>query len=708
MAPVPPLIIFGIICLSVQSLLPNPIRVAERIDILLSNLNRPFTHRNRGSLSYLCIYRSELIRMKMIAFSVFLLLYGNMLPAQWLITTNQSTRVHDYDVVPFGKNARAKGQYAFFGRAESMLENAVTEGIDPFQTMVVAPGFSTRPVPAWKVPLAAHLSFPENAPVFCYTNLYTRNVRSFTVWLHNTTGFWMGKEIALSGEKYTGPIEFAYNGRDIKIREGREMTEKEPAKMPLDEASEIDSILVTLTPVNENRPAECVIGECRLFQRRNIAHHSRAMFLYDYTGDTAFRPKQQVNRQFGSSYPFAQLVSQVNFAPSDFFFTADSAYSDAEREKAFFRLVRFMFEKYPFYREHKLDRQYFLAKLNDIERSGAGFQSQLHALQSLIRQYHDGHFRLDMGNEEKRIMGPIAARSFSNGVCISVVFDEAIRQQITPGMKIRTVNAVPVEQYIDSLARNEYGDSRERTELAISRLFYGKQNDSVRLELEDSAGAVKQVKFSYAGKITPPERFRPKHFQFYTNPEKWGYLRVNFWTMGSWINFFNLADTLKTLKGIVFDLRGNPGGAEIEPMRVASCFLKQPVSYAYCRYSANSVPVANILVPNPFLDLSHLQVKVLVDNKTACASEQFINILKKAVHAKVIGARATAGSYANAAYFYFPGNITLTTNVMQKTYLDDKGSSIEFTGIKPDKLVTLNSYKDLFGYDDKVLKEAMK
>lgn len=516
--------------------------------------------------------------MKKIAFSIGYLLSCSIAPAQWLVTTNQSVKDHVYDIVPLGKEAQVKEQYVFFGRAETMQENAVQGGISPVSNIRIDPAFSgNAEALGWKVPFTVPVAFPANQPLFCYVNLFTRNVRSFTVWLHNTRGFWMGKEINLAGEKYSGPVEFAYNGKDIRIREGASMSEADPAKMPLDEACQIDGMLLLLSKKNETLPADFIIGECALFQRRNISGHSRAMFLYDYTGDTAFRPLQQVNRQFGSSYPFAQLVSQVNFSPSDFFFTPDTMYSEAKQQTAFFKLIRFMFNKYPFYEEHKLNRQYFLSQLYHIEHSGSGFQAQLRSLQSLIRQYHDGHFRLDMGNEEKRILGGIAARSFSNGLCISAVFDEALKQQVAPGMKLNTINAMPVQRYVDSLAGIEYGDSLERIDLAVSRLFYGRQNDSLNLELEDSTGMVRHVKLTYSRKITPPEQFRPKHFQFYTNADKWGYLRVNFWNMGSWINFFNLADTLKTLKGIVFDLRGNPGGAEIEPMRVASCFLKKPV-----------------------------------------------------------------------------------------------------------------------------------
>jgi C-terminal processing protease CtpA/Prc len=649
-------------------------------------------------------------RCRKLSLVIFFCIVFNEIRSQWIITSNRSAKESVLDLVPFAKSFAVPGEFAFFGHAEKMGENVVTSGVNPFSYKYANPALTgSEKTLIWQIGLKKPVNFNEGQPILFYINLYTRNVGSITVWIHYNKGYWAGKDVTIKNEKYTGPIEFAFNGKEIKVVADMQLPAEEttPAKL-LESHSGIDSVLLVINKKDKQLQAESIVGECMLFQRKNEDTKAKAMFFYDFTGDEGHKPNNVSNTSFGTAYPLSRLVSYVDFTSPFYNFIPDTAYDKPRQEKAFFDLIGLVFKKYPYYKEHRLDSMQFKIQLEKIIATAGDFNAKLLLLQSLVRQFHDGHFRLDIGGEEKKILGAIAARSFKNGVFVSAVFDESVKAKIAPGMKITAINTMPVDQYIDSLARYEYGDSLERVDLSVSRLFYGKTNDSVQLRLVDSTGIVSTARLTYSGKVSAPERFRPKNFHFFTTKDQWGYLRINSWTMGNWVSFFNLGDTLKTLKGIIFDLRGNPGGAEIEPMRVASCFLKQPIPYALCLYGSTPSNGANTLIPNKFLNLSWLKVKILVDHKTACASEQFINVLKLAVGATVIGARPTAGCYSNAAYFYFPGNVVLTTNVMQKTFLNERGKTIEFSGIKPDYLVTLSSYKDLFGYDDKILKEALE
>ena len=98
---------------------------------------------------------------------------------------------------------------------------------------------------------------------------------------------------------------------------------------------------------------------------------------------------------------------------------------------------------------------------------------------------------------------------------------------------------------------------------------------------------------------------------------------------------------------------------------------------------------------------------VLVDGKTACASELFAASLKKNCSATIVGSERTNGAYANAAYMYLPYGIVVKTNILSKTYLTSDRTSIQHNGLQPDLVVQITDYKDLLPYEDKVLKSAL-
>ena len=157
------------------------------------------------------------------------------------------------------------------------------------------------------------------------------------------------------------------------------------------------------------------------------------------------------------------------------------------------------------------------------------------------------------------------------------------------------------------------------------------------------------------------------------------------------------------------DLRGNPGGFEIEAIKIASCFIKHPFEYCTQKYStANKVYAGKTIIkPNTFMNLADSKVIILVDNKTACASESFTMMLKKTNAAVIVGSANTSGSFSTVYSFHLPENISLSANVLSKTYVTNEHNILENKGINPDVLVSINSYSDLYGYNDKVLEAAM-
>jgi len=148
----------------------------------------------------------------------------------------------------------------------------------------------------------------------------------------------------------------------------------------------------------------------------------------------------------------------------------------------------------------------------------------------------------------------------------------------------------------------------------------------------------------------------------------------------------------------------------VEADRILSCFIDRPVPATRCeyRYNEDSVEEAtNMITPNPYLKLRNLSVIILVDNRTACASEIFTSILKNHSGATVIGTERTSGAYASGETFYLPFHIVLKTDILTKFTPPAGELPIEYTGISPDIYVPIDSFLDLYPYNDKVLATAV-
>ncbi|MCO6430026.1 MAG: S41 family peptidase [Deltaproteobacteria bacterium] len=132
------------------------------------------------------------------------------------------------------------------------------------------------------------------------------------------------------------------------------------------------------------------------------------------------------------------------------------------------------------------------------------------------------------------------------------------------------------------------------------------------------------------------------------------------------------------LKGLILDLRNNPGGLLTQAIRVSDMFLKEGVIvytdgrvenqkqkfYAHSRGTEPDYPVV-----------------VLVNNGSASASEIVAGALKDHGRALILGTQTFGkGSVQTITPLENGGALTLTTAL----YYTKSGNSIQLTGVKPD------------------------
>ncbi|MFS0781543.1 S41 family peptidase [Bacillus sp. 1P06AnD] len=144
----------------------------------------------------------------------------------------------------------------------------------------------------------------------------------------------------------------------------------------------------------------------------------------------------------------------------------------------------------------------------------------------------------------------------------------------------------------------------------------------------------------------------------------------------------------KGMKGLVLDLRGNPGGIMQEAIKISSMFVPndEVVLQVQDRAGNKQVFKSNNNGQNKF------PMVVLVDGGSASASEIVAAALSESADIKLVGEKTFGkGTVQNAKDFKDGSNIKFTT----AKWLTPKGNWIHKKGIQPDVKVELPSYAHL-------------
>lgn len=164
-------------------------------------------------------------------------------------------------------------------------------------------------------------------------------------------------------------------------------------------------------------------------------------------------------------------------------------------------------------------------------------------------------------------------------------------------------------------------------------------------------------------------------------------------------------DRKEPLKGIVLDVRNNPGGLLDQAVAVASLFLNQGEIVSTrarneedtLRYSAKGKDITE-----------GLPIVVLINNGSASASEIVAGALQDHKRAVVLGEKSFGkGSVQTVVPLGNDGAMRLTT----ARYYTPSGRSIQATGIEPDIVVhpaKLEEYTNEYGFSEAEYTNALK
>jgi carboxyl-terminal processing protease len=142
-------------------------------------------------------------------------------------------------------------------------------------------------------------------------------------------------------------------------------------------------------------------------------------------------------------------------------------------------------------------------------------------------------------------------------------------------------------------------------------------------------------------------------------------------------------ETQDNLRGIVLDLRSNPGGLVDESAEIADEFLDQGTIYT-ARHRGQIVDEVSAKSGGSFV---HVPMVVLVNEYSASAAELLAGALQDQKRATIVGAN-TFGKGSVQTILDLPGGAGMRLTTAR--YYTPSGHSVQADGIHPDVLVELN------------------
>lgn len=179
-----------------------------------------------------------------------------------------------------------------------------------------------------------------------------------------------------------------------------------------------------------------------------------------------------------------------------------------------------------------------------------------------------------------------------------------------------------------------------------------------------------------------------------------GYIRFNMWIMPQMAKIREAVRSMKDTDGIIFDLRGNPGGIGGMATGVAGLLVSEQASLGSMKTRQSEQKFIVYPQPAPYAG----KVVVLIDYASASTSEVFAAGLQEIGRATVVG-ETSAGGVLPSIFDTLP-----TGAIFQYAISDYKSPNnvlIENRGVIPDREIKLNRQALLKGRDSQI-EESIK
>ncbi|MCK5601370.1 hypothetical protein KAR91_05870, partial [Candidatus Pacearchaeota archaeon] len=148
------------------------------------------------------------------------------------------------------------------------------------------------------------------------------------------------------------------------------------------------------------------------------------------------------------------------------------------------------------------------------------------------------------------------------------------------------------------------------------------------------------------------------------------------------------------IRGLILDLRGNPGGPPLATREISAFFLKGGDDFAF--FQKKGHPKALLDVPKIPGELHYDgPMVILINEKSGSASELFSGILQRKGRAVLMG-QNSAGQVFLKSMFHFSDD-SMALLITGRGHHPD-GAVFSFNGLTPDRIIAKDEEIDIIDY----------
>jgi carboxyl-terminal processing protease len=271
-----------------------------------------------------------------------------------------------------------------------------------------------------------------------------------------------------------------------------------------------------------------------------------------------------------------------------------------------------------------------------------------------------------------------------------------------PGCVIESIDNEPIVRLVEAAEADLPPHLNDRAQLnsvvdEVAARFFGDPGTSVRLgyrDVDDSLRAVTLEMKPRPGKTILSDDFPPLYVDFNVRRLAGDIAHVTFSAFLPPVNerFAAVVDSMSDLRGLIIDIRGNPGGSHEIGEAIASKLIQDETLFSIFKYRDRTETV--VLQPAP--PVFDGPVVILIDAMNASASERFSACMQSIGRAVVVGDRSP-GLVGPSEIKRLPNGTSFMFLVAQS--LTPDGTVLEGHGVEPDITVSLDGRALLTGVD---------
>jgi len=351
-------------------------------------------------------------------------------------------------------------------------------------------------------------------------------------------------------------------------------------------------------------------------------------------------------------------------------------------------------------------------KLADDAESDKDFMKLMNDMLRELKVSHYSVFRM----EKKAGGGSPLLSEGGLGIDLRLYGDDAVitymdpdfpaaKAGMKPGYAIKSINGMPVQEMIDEEKASQIPHSNERSRInsacdEIVKQCFGQPGDTVAISYEDESGASHDVTLQMqqrenGTKIAEEFPTVFVDFKFEKLNDDIGYIYFSAVVPPVDSLFAEAMKAMSGIRGLIIDIRGNPGGMHEIGEAIASKLVSESTLFSIFRYRDSTVQVT--VDPDPPVFTG--PVAILIDVMNGSASERFSGCMQSIGRATIIGERSP-GVVGPSEMKKLPNGATLMYLVAQS--LTPDGTILEGHGVIPDITVPLDRSALLEGRDTQI------